>query len=107
MCSLWILAPVASFISILRHRNVALFWSAAKPEHLEKLFWCPWQNFLDFTEQVNAKSNSVMDRHGFWVTSLIKEGSYVLQSLVSEEVGSSHDGRPKDQIQEVILDSTP
>lgn len=45
------------------------------------------------------------DRHGFWVTSFIKEGSYVFQSLVSEEVGSSRDGRPKGQIQEVILDS--
>lgn len=60
MCSLWILAPAASFISILRHRNVALFWSPVKTEHLEKLLLCPWQNFLDFTEQVNAKSNCVM-----------------------------------------------
>lgn len=37
-----------------------LFCSAAKRRHLEKLFLCPWQNILDFTEQVNTKSKCVM-----------------------------------------------
>lgn len=45
MCSLWILAPVASFISTLRHRNVALFWFGCEARTSGEIILVPLAEF--------------------------------------------------------------